>query len=219
MITVQYSLEPENSGLLAVLFPQKRIVRDPLPFFVADNELVVVSERIPQVYEHKKVIQISRHAGIKIDTRAGVLEFLKAELSWKVSEEQQKVLESMDEEEFWKLIKLSRVLGHLPKQQEDHFATIFTIFDGMFESFEKSFKAFRLYNGPHRVIFSALLTMMAKTQMTETIGVSAGYKKVLLKNKPYFGLFKMKTMDYLESKMTELDFISFLAGLSEAKRA
>lgn len=218
MIVEQYTLAPENLGLLAIFFPQKRVVRDPLPFFIAETELVVVSERIPVAYEQKKVIQVSRILGKRLDSRDGCLEFLTGK-GMKVAEEVHKDLLSMEEEDFWKKVKLAILLGHFQKHGEDEASSVFEIFSSMFESFDVAYKVYRRFTGNYKPLFSALLTMMAKTQLTDTPGISPGYKKVLLKNRPYYHHYRMKVLEYLETEMTELDFVTFLADLSESKRA
>lgn len=60
--------------------------------------------------------------------------------------------------------------------------------------------------------------MMLKTQQTETTTVSPGYKKVLLANKVFYSHYRRAVVAYLDTPMAEVDFLGFLADISDAKK-
>ena len=76
-IIAQYSFRGEDLGLLAIAFPQVRVVRPPYYPFLADGRIIVVDEQDPfQPYPEKQIIQIISTGNIQLDSKEGFLRFL-----------------------------------------------------------------------------------------------------------------------------------------------
>ena len=73
-----YGLKGKDAGILAIAFPNVRVLRDPhFPPFIPDKRIIVVSDEDPFTkYPDKEIIQIRRDATIQLDTREGFLRFL-----------------------------------------------------------------------------------------------------------------------------------------------
>lgn len=218
MILGKFSVGPDNMGILRLLFPGAPLLREPLPPFISNELVMVQSERAVDFYPGKKVVQVTRAAQTKLDSREGFCDFLRSR-GVRIGVDQEEAMKHMEDGEFWERGKVMAVLGSaagfLGTKEE---SSVFMVFVSLFERFDLSYGHYRRCGSPHRVVFSALLTMMLKTQQSEVISVSAGYKKALLKNKVYYSAYRKAVMDYVESGMEDMNFIEFLFDCSEAKR-
>lgn len=200
-----------------MLFPGWRVVSDPLPPFIAENQLVVISERTKDPYPSKSTIQITHRADVKLDSREGFIRFLQSR-GVKITEDHQKDLSSLEDTDFWPLAKLMYITGKYEAPEVARTGSIFQLFKGLFDSYAESYKSFRYAGVSHKQAFSSLLTMMLKTQHADTITASPFYKKALLANKLYYGYFQKAVLNYLDSEMKEPDFLALLLECSSVKR-
>lgn len=214
MIVANYKLESANQGLVMALFPGWRILRDPLPPFVGESDVVIISDRVRDVYPSKPTIFISRNSENKLDSKEGIMTLLK-DRGVKVSAKQQERFMSLEDEEFWRRAKIVLTLGSMDGiVEEDALSSTFDLFRILFEGFWNAFKTYEECKLPHRVVYSSLLTMMLKTQAEDHMGQSLAYVRALDKNKSHYGTFKKKTLDYLETPMAEKDFLTLLLAIN-----
>lgn len=209
--------EPENRGILAVLFPGLRVLKEPFPMFLPQTSVILVTERDVDFYNGKSIIQVTRRAERKMEHRPDLLSVLK-ERGVICTPSQEEALLAMDDDEFMKHSKVAAILGKFHTPGIEVSSSIFRLFARMFSSYDEGFKHYRLSGQPHKLVFSALLTMMLKTQNLDAPGLSPGYKKVLMENRPYYLTYKGAVATYLETPTEERDFLSFLAALSLPKR-
>lgn len=213
----QVWVEPEERGLLATLYPGVRVLKEPFPLFVPQQKLILVTEREVNFYQGKSLVVVTRRASVKLNNRKDLIQFVRSK-GVSCSDSDAERLEFIEDEEFNQILKVALILERFPRSSVDSQSSTFKVFCDMFDSFDQAYASFRSSGQPHRVVFSALLTMMLKTQNLDAPGISPGYKKVLLKNKTYYGLYQRSVAQYLESPMSYADFLTFLASLSEPKR-
>src|SRR3954468_15343189 len=97
-----YGIGGNDVGILAVAFPQVRVLRGPnFPPFIADKKLIVLSDEAPFTkYPDKDIIQITANAKIRLDTRHGFLKFLASSGVRATNEQVERLLE-MPDGDFW----------------------------------------------------------------------------------------------------------------------
>lgn len=216
MLTGKYSLHSSDKGILNVLFPDRVWYEEPFGPFVREDKLLLFSKRDLDFYPKKDCVLITPSAPVKLDTKPGILEFLEKNLS-SFSESLKTKLLLLDDSDFWQEVKLVYLFGSSFVSTGES-ESVFTIFSNLFEPYPVIYPLYKKSKIPHMVVFSSLLTMMLKTQMENLNVLSAGYRKVLLKNKKYYGFFKKAVLEYLSTDMQEKDFLSFLMNLNLAKR-
>jgi len=230
-IIAQYSFGGEDLGLLAIAFPQVRVVRPPYYPFLADGRIIVVDEEDPfQPYPEKQIIQIISTADIQLDSKEGFLRFL-ASRGFDATEDQLQQLWAMEAEFFWNEAKYACVLNSFARIPEvyapSEYSTVLDIFECLFEDFDAVYRHYyRLRPRPTNFdLVSALLTMMLKTEAPEKVSGSWRYRKILHKNRRYRRHFQRAVFQYIEENrlplnrtMTDLHFMAFAAECSEHTR-
>jgi hypothetical protein len=224
-ITARYALRGADTGILAIAFPQVRVMKAPhFPEFIADERLVVVSDDEPFTkYPKKEITQITRNADLQLDTRNGFLHFLPT-IGVKADDEQIEALLSMEESEFWIEAKLATILKYFPNLADGKIqkqsASLYRLFNALFEDFGE---VYRQWNGlartmSHTQMLSGLMTMTQKAIDGSFTGVSYGYRKVLEKNRPFCHKFNVLLLEYLRTRQDEWCFLGFLAECSDHTR-
>lgn len=220
-VIARYGFVGNDFGLLAIAFPLIRVLKPPFyPFVCEPRVIVITDERDFRAYPDKEVIQITSRASIKLDTRDGFLAFL-AQSDVKATASQLEALRGMNDLDFWNEVKLARVLGRFPTLTKEWISSgsnIFKLFITLFDDFGATYRHYHLSGRPYPVVVSSLMTMMIKARKVEAISVSPQYKKVLRKNRIYVPLFSRALLEYFQSPMREIDFLTFLAECSHHTR-
>jgi|ERR1043166_6477797 hypothetical protein len=229
-VIAQYCFSGNDLGLLALAFPQVRVIRPPYYPFLADDRIIIVDEQDPfQLYPDKDVIQIISTAQIELDSKEGFLRYL-ASRGLPATEHQLQQLWEMEGEMFWNEAKYACVLnslGRIPAgYAPDEYSTIVDLFDCMFENFDAAFRHYyRLRPRPNNgQLVSALITMMKKTEAPQKVNGSVRYRRSLQKNRQYRRHFQRAICQYIDddkplnSRMSDLHFLSLLAECSEHTR-
>lgn len=204
-------ISSKDRGIVSFLFPGLPIYDGVVPPFSPHKSYVIFSSKDIE-YSGKFIVQVKPFGDPKVDTVQGFLSFLS--LSKKVEE----YLSSLDEEAFWKTAKLFRFLGGSSASFLEGRSTVFNLFVSLFEEYGVSYSIYRGLKESHRVVFSSLLTMMLKTRMVETLSVSSGYKRALIKNRQYMRQYSGSVIEYIDTEMEEEDFLSFLFAVSSSGR-
>lgn len=213
MIRYNFSVSPEHDGLPFVFFPDYRPVREPLSPFVRGDKLLVFSNVQVDPYPDKDVIQIS-NSGKPLHSRSTIKDLIQ-DTGFRLSKVEQDYLDQVEDERFYEIVKILFVTGFFPMEVVEGQTTSFQLFQSLFEAFGDSYRIYRKTGSSHRVLISALLTMMLKTKDCDNPMLSYSYKKALMKNKPYFSVFQKSLMGYIQSNMEEKDFVSFLQECSQ----
>jgi hypothetical protein len=229
-IIAQYRFGGKDLGLLAIAFPQVRVIRPPYYPFLAADRIIVVDEQDPfQVYPDKDIIQIISTAEIQLDSKEGFLRYL-ASRGIAATEDQLQQLWNMDGPCFWQEAKYACAMNSLINIPEVYspteYSTVLDLFDCLFEDFDAVFRHYyRLLPRPNNAqLVSSLITMMIKTETPERVNGGWRYKKILQKNRKYRQHFKRALFQYIDdekplnSKMTDFHFLSLAAECSEHTR-
>jgi hypothetical protein len=227
MVVEKYRLVGSDYALLAIAFPNVPWVRAGMAVamsFVTAKRLIVFSEDdlLPQ-FSDAEVIQIASTAAIALNTRNGFLRFL-ASKGVRPTRYQLRQMLVLDDWDFWQMVKRAWLLKSfssvLPKTEADGVPTMLDLFNVFFEDFGEVYRLYERMRSTwrHKQIISGLITMMIKTQNYGRRTVSPYYSKVLAKNAKYIELFRQKILDYLESEMNEIDFLSFAAACTQHTR-
>jgi hypothetical protein len=229
-VIAQYRFGGSDLGLLAIAFPQVRVVRPPYYPFLADGRIIVADEQDPfRPYPEKQIIQIISTAEIQLDSKEGFLRFL-ASRGLDATEDQLQQLWDMDGEWFWCQAKYAcalNSLANIPKVYPPcEYSTVLDLFECLFENFGAVYRHYeRLRPRPNNAqLVSALMTMMVKTEAPEKVSGSWRYRKILQKNRQYRRHFQRAVLQYIEnelplnSTMTDLHFLAFASECSEHTR-
>jgi hypothetical protein len=228
-VIAQYRFRGRDLGLLAVAFPQVRLLTGPLFYeFIPDKKVIVVSEEKNfNRYPAKEVIQIISSAAIAVDTRSGFLQLLAKKGIKPSSHQQRLLLNYYTESEFWKRVKLAAVIGDFPDSLvpkeglgTDDFAML-RLFDKLFEDFPSVWRSYCFLRRmlSHVEIFCAVVDMMDNVNKPDFVrSVKPFYRSILQKSRQYRSLFLLGLDMYLETDRDELDLLGFFAFCSAHKR-
>jgi hypothetical protein len=193
-VIAQYRFVGKDTGLLALAFPQTRVVKGPMfPAFIPDRRIIVVSED-PHFsrYPDKELIQIISSASIAIDTKDGFLRILGKQGVQASSSRLRNLLKFYSDEDFWHLAKLAVVLKGFPSVPEEPIdrpvGPMMKLFDALFEDFQMVYALFceLRRNLSTDDILCAVMDMMQKAKRPDEARVSYYYRQILRKNHRYF---------------------------------
>jgi hypothetical protein len=229
-VIAQYRFGGTDLGLLAIAFPQVRVIRPPYYPFLPDSRIIVVDEQDPfQGYPDKEIIRIISTADIALDSKEGFLRYIGS-CGMPATEDQLQQLLDMDGECFWQEAKCACLLNSLERIPEVYTPTEYSryldLFECLFEDFDGVFRHYyRLRPRPNNAqLVSSLIASMIKAQTPHRVSGSWRYRKILQKNRRYIPHFKRALFQYIEdekplnSEMTDLHFWSFAAECSEHTR-
>lgn len=202
-------IQADDYNLVSFLWPDYKWVFYPYSPFIQEKKLIVVCNNDLDLYPDKTCIYLTKHSGVKVDSKAGMVETLGQR--WALDEKLKDTLLSMEEGEFWPAVKYFWLMGTLPSGTltSEGSSSIFYLFKSLFQSFPESYRLYRTMGRPYQVVFSSLLSMMLKTK-AEFVDGSDYYRKVLRENRTYYAHFRKCVVEYIESELKEVDFISFL---------
>src|ERR1700730_1146583 len=196
-VIATYSIAGNDAGILAVAFPQVRVLRGPhFPPFIADKKLIVFSDEDPFTkYPDKDIIQVTTSATTPLDTRHGFLKFL-ASTGVKASNEQVERLLEMPEGDFWNEAKLATLFKRFPTVSHTNAVqqkgALYRLYDALFEDFAPVYKEYNLLKSSmtQDQILSGLMTMTQKAERVNRIGgISFKYRQMLRRNRRFNSLF------------------------------
>lgn len=207
----------DNLGLVNVLWPDLKVYDGMVSPFITSRTFIFIEHKKVKFPENYNVIRLTKGSTVNIDDRVTFMALMCLTRGFCLSEKDREILMSLDDDAFWIRAKILLVVKNLKVLTAISDYSIFDLFCELFSSFKVKYAIYRKLTLPHQVIFSSLLTMMIRTiDVDSEVGISAGYKRVLLKNKPYIGKFKKAVVSYIDSDKTEMDFIQFLNELSLA---
>lgn len=221
-VIAKYGISGKDYGILAVAFPGVRQCRKPFPLFVGETKVIVIADDPHlEVYPDKEVIQICRDAEVVLDTRMGFLKFLGS-LGVRGTDNQVQELLLMDDRDFWEEAKIASLLKYFPRttpSKDPHSGKLYRLYDVLFTTdFETIYREYyKLHQTQsHEKIISGLLTMNLKGREVNRRGdFRPYYRNILQKNRPCEPIFKAAALNYFESRMGKMDFLSFLYQCSE----
>lgn len=229
-VTAKYRFNGNDYGLLAVAFPQTRIVGPPYYPFVTDQRIIVIDEQDPfERYPDKNIIQIISTASVALDSKEGFVRFLLKRGVRATADQWTQLLE-LEGGMFWDEAKYACVVGTFANIRKRcspaEFSTVLDLFDALFEDFDavyRHYEQLRPKPKPHQLV-SSLTTMMLKTRAPEKER-GRRYRQILEKNRKYEAHFILSVIEAFESdgssmteKMTDIDFLSFAADCSAHTR-
>lgn len=201
----RFRFNGKDMGLLAVLYPRVKVIKDPHFYpFIPGKRIVVVSEDKPFLRcPEKEVIQITSDAIIVLDTREGFLRVLPRFGVKATNYQLRLLLEDMSDEEFWYHAKLSLLLKGFPTIPHDgkrqRHSTVFNVFENLFVDFDAVYRHYwnlrKTRSADH--IFKALLEMTIKLNDVQRYSVSPYYRRVLVKNRKYLPLFLVALENFI----------------------
>ncbi len=207
-----------NQGLVAYLFPEYRWVWYPYTPFVTEHKLIVVCDIERDMYPHKECIYLTKHSGVKVDTKEGFLTLLSER--WALDDKLRGTLLSIEEPEFWEVAKYFWLMGTLPTgEMESPTGSVFKMFRTLFRDYGETYCTYKCLGKSYKAVFSGLISMMLRTQQElVTQEASDTYKKVQQENRLYYSWFRRCVVEYMSSERRELDFLSFLWECAQARR-
>jgi hypothetical protein len=228
-VIAKYRFKGKDLGLLAIAFPQVRVLKGPLFYeFIPDKRVIVVSEDDPFTrYPKKEVIQIISSAPIALDTRLGFLRALSSQGVKPPTQGQVRLLLDYTDDEFWECVKIATVLrafpGDLiPKEGlgKDKFAML-DLFANLFFDFPKVWRAYwrlrRLLST--KAIFCRVVDMMQKSRdRNYARTVKPYYRRLLEQNQRYFPLFVMALDSYCQTQRDDGELLALFSMCSAHTR-
>lgn len=210
--------EEANYGLISYLWPEYRWVFYPYTPFVPESHLIVVCDMERDLYPTKTCIYLTKHKGVKVDTKQGFIEVLGTR--WSLNNKLKTALLALDDTEFWDSAKYFWIMGTLPYTTDtDTTASTFKVFKALFSDYGTAYAMYRSMQRSYRAVFSGLMSMMLKSQSElVTADASGVYKRVLQENRIYMGWYRKCVTEYLSSDRRERDFLTFLWQCSQARR-
>ena len=200
-------------GMVSFLCPGRRVYTD-RDGFVGDKRIIYDSVGSYRGRSDQDVVYIRPSGGWAVDTREGFLRYMSDYQGLVLSEGVRAYLNALADDEFWGVVKRWSYLGKVPRMREVDGRYMFDLYSEVFRSFPKAYAIYRRSGQSHRLVFSSLLTMVLKSLPGAMPLVSDGYKRLLLKNRRFVPRYRRKVLDYLDSDMQELDFVSFMYELS-----
>lgn len=210
--------EEANYGLISYLWPEYRWVFYPYTPFVPESRLIVVCDMERDLYPAKTCIYLTKHKGVKVDTKQGFIEVLGTR--WSLNDKLKATLLALDDTEFWECAKYFWLMGTLPYTTDtDTTASTFKVFRALFSDYGTAYSMYRSMQRSYRAVFSGLLSMMLKSQSElVTADASPIYKRVLQENRIYMVWFRKCVTEYLSSDRRERDFLTFMWQCSQARK-
>jgi len=204
----EYSLLETEFYIMALLYPGLPVCGRVFPSFMNQDLVYVGRLDVGKVDLNINVFHFSYSIGKSLMQERNMITFLKK--TNRIRPRHEKVFSILKGDEFWNSLKLYLVSPSSLSTGQEVKKSIFNLFQTLFTSFSMSYKIFYEMKLNYKMVLSSLLTMMLKTENIQPGIQSAGYIRVLTKNKIYMSKFKQGMMDYLETKQREVDFIAFL---------
>lgn len=187
-----------SKEFIGLLFPGTPVYED-IPLFCSEGSKILFSERPGPVEENVLWIRKGDFRDcVRIDTRDGFLRVLKSR-GVKLSHEDEKKLNCLCSEDFWRVVKCMLVT-EVPKSRIE-LSRQFRVEDlikVLFHGLSKSFPVYADSGVPHRTLFFKILAFMTDDD-----------KKLECKTLN-MGIYKSSVISYLKSKKEEHDFLTFL---------
>lgn len=200
-----FTVNRNREGILQFLFPQ-------VPFMykvpaIQFPPYIKLGMRNEVFDDH---IELSMSSSYKLDERKGFTEFLKKIYG----EDLTNALDKLDDASFWYHAKLCWFMDKQFTAEEARYST-YSLFNSLGGTFKESYVIYRHIGLSHHLVFSALLTMLAKAaQGLNNPNASAKYKVRLNEIAGKMSRIRPAVMNYVTSKKQEYDFISFLYACS-----
>ena len=219
-VILQVCLQSRDRGILAIAFPQTRVLRGPpFPMFLAEHRVVVLSDEQPfRHYADREIIQVTHHAKLVLDSRRGFLKFLRECCGVKITPFQRETFldeEETDDEQFWREAKLARVnrrIWGIPETSptdSDPRPTIKDMFETLFEDYGETYRRYRQSRVHHQVAMYSLMTMMERSRKPEGLQrTSRRYREMLVKNRKYRRRYLVALKEYTDNPERENKHIS-----------
>lgn len=211
------SITRGKEWLLEFLYPNYTIAINNLPPFLASDKVIFISSKRVPPRPDIDLIQIGYSSPKKLDDRKIFLEFLEYS-GRKMKDSVKQTLLLLDEDEFWEQAKLIWIIGKSSYDLITEEGSVYKLFLIMFSDYEEAYDIYRKTGLPYKVVFSSLLTMMLKSQQTENLVCSPGYKAALIKNSMFIQPYRKAVLNYIESIQSEVDFMQFLFECSPVGR-
>lgn len=210
---IEFSCPKAFSGILAVFFPGYRIYVDYLPPFPPGDKIILLSDRAVKDSAPFDIIQIAQSGKRSLADRVSAIDFVGIKFG-QIPERYRQYLMRLENDEFWKEIKLFSVLKKPTITEKDMDDSIFFLFKDLFGDFNTSYSHYLKIGKNPRFVLQSLCTMMLKAKNPDASNYNPGYKLTLKHNQQHIGRFKNAILNLGLTLMEEPDFIIFLRNCS-----